>query len=149
MITCSKLYKDIPFAHRQHLHDGHCSQIHGHNWDIKLTFSCKELDAMGFVVDFGKLKYIKKFIQDKLDHACVLSWDDPLAKEMIDSAPEGIYKPYWVENASCEGIAKHLFFEFTDLLKKAEGSRAWIQEIEIFEDSKNSVKYRPPMYSYI
>ena len=112
MITCSKLYKDIPFAHRQHLHDGHCSQIHGHNWDIKLTFSCKELDAMG-------------------------------------SAPEGIYKPYWVENASCEGIAKHLFFEFTDLLKKVEGSRAWIQEIEIFEDSKNSVKYRPPMYEYI
>ena len=96
MITCSKLYKDIPFAHRQHLHDGHCSQIHGHNWDIKLTFSCKELDAMGFVVDFGKL-----------------------------------------------------FFEFTDLLKKVEGSRAWIHEIEIFEDSKNSVKYRPPMYEYI
>jgi len=104
---------------------------------------------MGFVVDFGKLKYIKKFIQDKLDHACVFSWDDPSAKEMIDSSPKGIYKPYWVENASCEGIAKHLFFEFTDLLKKVEGSRAWIQEIEIFEDSKNSVKYRPPMYEYI
>ena len=104
---------------------------------------------MGVVVDFGKLKYIKKFIQDKLDHACVLSGHDPLPNEMTDSAPEGIYKPYWVENASCEGIAKHLFFEFTDLLKQAEGTRAWIHEIEIFEDSKNSVKYRPPMYEYI
>tara|TARA_R110002012_G_scaffold36900_1_gene103921 strand:+ start:1433 stop:1873 length:441 start_codon:yes stop_codon:yes gene_type:complete len=146
MITCSKIYREIPFAHRQHLHDGQCSKIHGHNWDIKLTFGCKKLDETGFVVDFGKLKYIKKYIQDKLDHACVLSWNDPLFYEIVTV---DVYKVYTVEHASCEGIAKHLLFEFADLLKKAEGPRAWIYEIEIFEDSKNSVKYRPPMYSYI
>ena len=140
MITCSKLYKDIPFAHRQHLHDGHCSKIHGHNWDIRITFGCKELDSRGFVVDFGKLKYIKKYIEDMLDHACVLSWDDPLYEEIV--AP-GVYKLYLVENASCEGLAKHLFEQFSDLLHMAEGERTWIDEIEIFEDSKNSVKYKP------
>jgi len=140
MITCSKLYKDIPFAHRQHLHDGHCSKIHGHNWDIRITFGCKELDSRGFVVDFGKLKYIKKYIEDMLDHACVLSWNDPLYEEII--AP-GVYKVYSVENASCEGLAKHLFEQFSDLLHMAEGQRTWIDEIEIFEDSKNSVKYNP------
>tara|TARA_R110001592_G_scaffold40654_1_gene133347 strand:+ start:1548 stop:1982 length:435 start_codon:yes stop_codon:yes gene_type:complete len=140
MITCSKLYKDIPFAHRQHLHDGHCSKIHGHNWDIRITFGCKELDSRGFVVDFGKLKYIKKYIEDMLDHACVLSWDDPLYEEIV--AP-GVYKLYLVENASCEGLAKHLFEQFSDLLHMAEGQRTWIDEIEIFEDSKNSVKYKP------
>ena len=140
MITCSKLYKDIPFAHRQPLHDGHCSKIHGHNWDIRITFGCKELDSRGFVVDFGKLKYIKKYIEDMLDHACVLSWNDPLYEEII--AP-GVYKLYSVENASCEGLAKHLFEKFSDLLHMAEGERTWIDEIEIFEDGKNSVKYKP------
>ena len=140
MITCSKLYKDIPFAHRQHLHDGHCSKIHGHNWDIRITFGCKELDSKGFVVDFGKLKYIKKYIEDMLDHACVLSWNDPLYEEII--APD-VYKVYSVENASCEGLAKHLFEQFSDLLHMAEGERTWIDEIEIFEDSKNSAKYKP------
>ena len=140
MITCSKLYKDIPFAHRQHLHDGHCSKIHGHNWDIRITFGCKKLDSRGFVVDFGKLKYIKKYIEDMLDHACVLSWNDPLYEEIIAL---GVYKVYSVENASCEGLAKHLFEQFSDLLHMAEGERTWIDEIEIFEDSKNSAKYKP------
>jgi 6-pyruvoyltetrahydropterin/6-carboxytetrahydropterin synthase len=105
-----------------------------------MTFGCKELDSKGFVVDFGKLKYIKKYIEDMLDHACVLSWNDPLYEEII--AP-GVYKVYSVENASCEGLAKHLFEQFSDLLHMAEGERTWIDEIEIFEDSKNSVKYKP------
>ena len=140
MITCSKLYKDIPFAHRQHLHDGHCSKIHAHNWDIRITLGCKELDTKGFVVDFGKLKYIKKYIEDMLDHACVLSWNDPLYEEII--AP-GVYKVYSVENASCEGLAKHLFSIFADMILVTEGTRVFLYEIEIFEDSKNSARYKP------
>jgi 6-pyruvoyltetrahydropterin/6-carboxytetrahydropterin synthase len=143
MITCSKLYTDIPFAHRQHLHAGHCSRIHGHNWDIKLTFACTELDSNGFVVDFGKLKYLKRYFDDNLDHACVFSDEDPLAKAIIESAPEGIYQPYWVKNASCEGLAEHLYSEFSALILAHEGDRVWISEIEIFEDRKNSVKFIP------
>ena len=54
MMNCKKTYSDIPFAHRQHLHDGHCALIHGHNWSFTVTFSCHETDLNGFVVDFGK-----------------------------------------------------------------------------------------------
>jgi 6-pyruvoyltetrahydropterin/6-carboxytetrahydropterin synthase len=71
MLTCSKTYKDIPFAHRQPLHKGHCSKIHGHNWTIVIEFEATELDANGFVVDFGNLKYLKAFIDEHLDHACL------------------------------------------------------------------------------
>jgi 6-pyruvoyltetrahydropterin/6-carboxytetrahydropterin synthase len=60
MLTCKKTYFDVPFAHRQHLHDGHCSFVHGHNWDISITFACDKTDENGFVVDFGKLKFLKK-----------------------------------------------------------------------------------------
>lgn len=140
MITCSKVYKDIPFAHRQHLHDGACSKIHGHNWQIKLTFGCTELNEMGFVIDFGRLKLIKNYIQDQLDHACVLSYNDPLFDEIV--APN-VYKIFTVENASCEGLAEHLFSIFADMILVTEGTRAFLYELEIWEDSKNSVKYRP------
>ena len=60
MMTCSKTYSDLPFAHRQHRHAGHCSLIHGHNWELKITFACEEFDKNGFVVDFGNLKYMYK-----------------------------------------------------------------------------------------
>ncbi|MDQ8206672.1 6-carboxytetrahydropterin synthase [Coraliomargarita sp. SDUM461003] len=145
MITCSKIYTDIPFAHRQHLHSGHCSQIHGHNWDIKLDFACSEYDSNGFVVDFGKLKYLKKYIDDNLDHACVFSDEDPLAKQILDSAPAGVYQPYWVKSASGEGLAKHLYQVFSALVREHEGERVWISGIEIFEDRKNTVKFIPQL----
>ncbi len=143
MTSCTKLYTDIPFAHRQHKHKGHCSRIHGHNWDIKITFSCNEFDDNGFVVDFGNLKYLKSYLSDNLDHACVFSEDDPLKDDIVNSAPEGVYKPYFVKNASCEGLAEHLHNTFSALLKKHEGDRVWISEIELFEDRKNTVVYRP------
>jgi 6-pyruvoyltetrahydropterin/6-carboxytetrahydropterin synthase len=59
MITCSKTYRDIPFAHRQHRHEGHCSFLHGHNWSVEIEFACSQLDERGFVVDFGGLGYLK------------------------------------------------------------------------------------------
>ena len=50
MFTCTKIYRDVPFAHRQHRHSGNCSFIHGHNWGIGLEFGCKQLDERGFVI---------------------------------------------------------------------------------------------------
>lgn len=143
MITCSKIYQDIPFAHRQHRHSGHCSLIHGHNWAIKLTFACEAFDSNGFVVDFGNLKYIKQWIADHLDHACVFSVDDPLKDRILNSVPQ-VYKPYFVSNASCEGISTHLWEVFSGLLYKHEGDRVWIAEVELTEDSHNSTRYIPP-----
>src|SRR5690554_5711471 len=82
MITCTKVYSDIPFAHQQHTHDGHCSFIHGHNWSIEVTFEASELDENGFVVDFGKLKFLKQWIEDNLDHACLLNESDAEGLQM-------------------------------------------------------------------
>ncbi|PTX91850.1 6-carboxytetrahydropterin synthase [Verrucomicrobia bacterium LW23] len=143
MITCSKYYGDIPFAHRQHLHPGPCSRIHGHNWAIKITFACSHFDNNGFVVDFGNLKYIKEYFDEHLDHACIFSNHDPLAHSIISSSPKGIFKPYWVDNASCEGIAQHLYLKISELVEANEGNRVWINELELHEDEKNSVRLTP------
>lgn len=142
MFTCSKVYTDLPFAHRQHRHAGHCQLVHGHNWSVRLTFACRELDANGFVVDFGGLTFIKRWLEENLDHACVFNADDPLREQLVASAP-GAWKVHVVDCCSCEGIARHLHGVFDPMVREHSGGRAWIQEVGIEEDSRNSATYRP------
>jgi 6-pyruvoyltetrahydropterin/6-carboxytetrahydropterin synthase len=142
VLTCKKSYRDIPFAHRQHCHDGHCALIHGHNWAITLTFACRETNPDGFVVDFGKLKYLKAWIEENLDHACLFNEGDP-EKERLLSAAGDLFKTYILPNCSSEGLAQHLYSVFNPMVRKETGDRAWIVEVEIEEDSKNSAAYRP------
>lgn len=142
MLTCKKTYRDIPFAHRQHRHDGHCRLVHGHNWGITLTFGCEEPDENGFVVDFGKLRYLQDWIAEHLDHACVFNRDDPLREALLTAGGAMAWKPYVVESCSCEGLAHHLFDEFDPMVRKGSGGRAFLIEVEVIEDSKNSGSYR-------
>jgi 6-pyruvoyltetrahydropterin/6-carboxytetrahydropterin synthase len=145
MLTCQKSYRDIPFAHRQHHHEGHCSLIHGHNWGITLTFACRETDINGFVVDFGKLGYIKNWIAEHLDHACLLNADDPELDSLLTAAGH-LFKPYTLPNCSCEGLAQHLYDILDPMVREATDTRAWIISVEVEEDSKNSARYTPEKY---
>ncbi len=137
MISCTKTYFDIPFAHRQHLHDGHCSFVHGHNWDISIVFTCDSLDENGFVVDFGKLKFIKKWIDENLDHACLFSQSDPLKDVLKNAAPQA-WHIYELESCSCEGLANHLLKIFDALVRENTQNRVWVSQVSVSEDKKNA-----------
>lgn len=143
-LSCSKRWSEIPFAHRQVLHDGHCSLIHGHNWDFEVRFTAKKVDQNGFVVDFGKLKSMKEYI-NRFDHALVLRHDDPLSCKLDDDICNLITLP----DASSEGLALHLFGEFNLILEESEELAdarmrgVKIVEVTVYEDSKNSAKYCP------
>lgn len=143
MITCRKTYTDIPFAHRQHHHDGHCAFIHGHNWAFTLTFGCHSTDENGFVVDFGKLKFIKHWIEENLDHACLFNESDPLRDQIVTACP-AVWKVLVVPNCSCEGLAQHLFQVFNVLVQQHTNKRAFLVSVEVVEDSKNSATYVSP-----
>lgn len=136
MHTCEKIYTDIPIGHIQHRHPGHCSLVHGHNWSLKLTFVCEELDSLGFVVDFGGLKFISRWISENLDHACMFAASDSEGLKMLAAFPH-LFKPYILENCSAEGLATHLFDVFDALVRKETGGRARLKAIKVGEDSKN------------
>ena len=140
MLTCTKTYFDIPFAHRQHLHDGHCSFVHGHNWDISVTFACGKTDENGFVVDFGKLKFLENWIDENLDHACVFSKSDPLWRTLRDAAPQA-WKIRLVDQCSCEGLSKFVFDEFDKMVSDATAGRVRVVAVEVSEDKKNTARY--------
>ncbi len=136
MHTCEKIYTDIPIGHAQHRHPGHCAFVHGHNWSISLTFACEELDPLGFVVDFGGIKYIERWISENLDHAFLCAKSDEEGQKMLAAFPH-LFKPYFVENCSAEGLAQHLFCVFDALVRKESANRAWVHGIKVGEDSKN------------
>lgn len=45
-----------------------CARLHGHNYTVELELAAEELDATGFVVDFGALKQFKAYLDGELDH---------------------------------------------------------------------------------
>lgn len=67
-----KIWKEFKFAASHQLEglpaDHQCSRLHGHNYLIEVELESEELDATGFVVDFGELSSIKQYIADVLDH---------------------------------------------------------------------------------
>ncbi len=142
MMTCRKVYADIPFAHRQHMHDGHCALIHGHNWSFALTFGCHERDANGFVIDFGKLRFIREELEARFDHACVFAEDDPLRETIVQAAPEA-FKVYVVPNCSSEGLCAHVFEWVDERVRSHTDGRVFLVGVEVTEDQRNSAAYFP------
>lgn len=60
--------KDIEISASHHLnlnYESKCTNLHGHNWKIKICMRSKELDENGMVYDFSK---IKSKINNKIDH---------------------------------------------------------------------------------
>lgn len=156
MITCSKVYRDIPFAHRQHNHKGHCQWIHGHNWSIAITFGSDVVDENGFIVDFGKLKLIKHWIEQKLDHALLINESDPYKDYLVrtlanpeNMVTEGMLPPRVfadiriVPDGSCEGLAKYFFETFNEMIGFQTDGRVRVTELTVREDSRNSATYAP------
>lgn len=138
---CSKEYIDIPFAHRQHNHDGHCADIHGHNWSFKFTFAADELDKNGFVFDFGDLKELKTALEG-FDHALILNEDDPHRDHLMS-----ILEPYAriiiLKSGSAEGLARYAWKIAQDIVTKKSEGRVRVTEVTCSEDWKNSATFIP------
>lgn len=64
-------------AHRLiHGYVGNCSSNHGHSAVVTVELESPSLDGFGMVRDFADVKVMKKWIDDNLDHATLISGDD-------------------------------------------------------------------------
>ena len=144
--TCTKIYSDMPFAHRQWRHDGHCALIHGHNWTFEITFSANQLDVNGFVVDFGKLKPLKSWLDSMFDHTLVLSADDPQLAMLKHNLQSNCFaKVVAVPNCGAEGLARYLFHQINERLDIVVADYD-VRDVQVYrvvvrEDSKNFATY--------
>jgi 6-pyruvoyltetrahydropterin/6-carboxytetrahydropterin synthase len=151
-ITCSKRYDDLPFAHRQPSHDGHCAWIHGHNWGFEFEFKATHLDECGFVIDFGKLKWLKAWLLERFDHTLVLNQNDPWLQFLtlhleyvtdpnnLGGAKEStsLAKIFAVPDCSSEGLCQWLLAEVNRVVQSHTHGRVSLHRVTVIEDSKNA-----------
>jgi len=50
---------------------GKCENVHGHNYRVRVTLEGPQLDSIGLLVDFTRLKQIVREIMGRLDHQFV------------------------------------------------------------------------------
>ena len=137
-LTIKKKYTDLPFSHRQPRHDGRCAWCHGHNWGFDFTFTAKELDENGFVVDFGKLKFLKSYLEQKFDHTFVIPQDDPEMELWETLKNKNLIDLVILPDVSAEGLCRFLLEDVNKLIMTQTNNRDSVVEVTVWEDEKNS-----------
>jgi 6-pyruvoyltetrahydropterin/6-carboxytetrahydropterin synthase len=98
------------YGHRLLNYDGKCKHLHGHNGRAVITLEAPQLDALGMVMDFSRLKQvIGAWIDETLDHKMLLHRDDP-ALPALGQLGEPVH--LMDVNPTAENIAK-LIFDYT------------------------------------
>lgn len=117
-----RIGKDFKFdaAHQlDHLPDGHkCARLHGHTYHVVFHLASDELDGDGFVIDYGDLAPVKRWLDDRLDH-----------RVLNDVVPPGVL-------TTAEHLARWLFDEWSDTYPELVG-------VTVRETEATYAEYRP------
>jgi len=104
---------------------GKCENVHGHNYRVRVTLEGPQLDDVGLLVDFVKVKQVLREIIGRLDHQFVNDLE-----------------PFRTVNPSAENMAKYFYEEVmrgvTDL---PPGAR--VREVVLWETETSRAQYRP------
>jgi 6-pyruvoyltetrahydropterin/6-carboxytetrahydropterin synthase len=95
------------YGHRLLNYDGKCRHLHGHNGRAVITLAAAQLDALGMVVDFSRLKRaVGGWINEHLDHKMLLHRADPVLPLLRQQG-----EPVHVldENPTAENIARLIY----------------------------------------
>lgn len=95
------------YGHRLLEYSGKCRRLHGHNGKVEITIERKDLDKLGFVMDFEEIKEkVQRWVDAELDHKMLLNERDPMAKLLKDQGePIVVMKG----NPTAERIARHIY----------------------------------------
>ena len=98
--------RGLSAAFRQWKADSHCKYIHGYSLEFEFKFGANELDEKNWVVDFGGLKELEKWLRDHFDHKTLVASDDPELEKFRDLDNDGIIQMVIVESTGAEMFAK-------------------------------------------
>ena len=100
-------YFDFEAAHHLENYKGKCSKIHGHSYRVAVTFVGNQLDEVGMLIDFHRIKILAtKYITDKYDHT-----DLNQSMNMVTT---------WGKNPTAENMAESFFHSFVDAIAGIE-----------------------------
>lgn len=127
---------------RQPKAHSHCKFLHGYSLAFKFTFGASNLDEKNWVVDFGGLKKLKKWLEDSFDHKLVLDRDDPMLYKFTELENAGLAEITLLDGVGVEKFAEHAWKFADDLVKEASDGRCWCESVECSEHGANSGIYR-------
>lgn len=136
----TKLFTNLPCAHRLHSHPGHCKFVHGYSRSFKFYFEAHELDEHHFVVDFSALKELRAWLEDMFDHTLLIGESDPELAFFREMESRGLCKLRVVPSVTMEGTAKLVFAYADELIRRLTRGRAYVAKIEVHENDKNSAE---------
>ena len=119
----------------------HCRFLHGYSLSFKFVFEASELDDKNWVVDFGGLKELKKWLHDTFDHKVVIDINDPYKEDIIALQNIGIAEVVELDGVGCEKFAEHAFKFANTLVRKMSGGRCWVESCEVKEHGANGAIY--------
>ena len=111
--VCVRAHFDA--AHFIRDYDGDCSKLHGHRWDVEVCIEGNQLDDLGMLIDFKKVKQTIRKSLKILDHG--------LLNDLPPFGPKGV-------NPTAENLAHFLFFEFKRDLILEKNRLAWVKVYE-------------------
>lgn len=124
-----------------HADHSHCRFLHGYSLQFKFTFCCKELDNKNWVVDFGGLKPLKKWLEDNFDHKVVLDSNDWALPNFRALEDAGLAELNILDGVGVEKFAEHAFNKAQELVHNMSEGRCWVVSCECAEHGANSAIY--------
>ena len=140
MYKSTKTFTGLPCAHRQWRDEGHCSLVHGYDRTVIITFGCHALDEKGWVVDFGGLKKVKAWLEDKFDHTLLINEDDPM-RPLFEKHDGVLRKLTILPNVGMEGSSNYIYRQVNPMIEEMTQGRCWVVSVECRENVKNSALF--------
>lgn len=139
----TKIFTGFPCTHRQWKAESHCRYVHGYSREFHFEFAGNELTKEGWVVDFGGLKEVKKWLDHVFDHTFLIAQDDPELETFKTLDKKGVIQLRVLPNPGMEGTALYVYQEASKILETLYGKRVWITRVEVRENEKNSAIFEP------
>lgn len=108
-------------AHQVRFDDGQCERLHGHNWRVRVTVRARQLDRIGYVIDFAVLKRAAWEAVERFDHG------------NLNELP-----PFTEVNPTAENLAHYVHVE---LSRRFNDERVRVYQVEIWETENNRAAY--------
>lgn len=120
-ITCTRRI-EFDAAHRVMHHESKCKHLHGHRYAVEVTFAASDLDTLGRVIDFGRIRdVLGAWIDEHWDHATILNEKDRALGEAIAAkTAQTIF--YIHANPTAEHMAEYLLKTVCPKLFAASGA---------------------------
>lgn len=132
---------------RQWRATSHCRFLHGYALQVELVFEAPRLNKNNWVIDFGSLKPVKKWLEETFDHKTLVAEDDPeyINFQMMHS--QGLIDMITVEKTGCEAFAEMIRDKVEGLLEQlaldeelqgGTSNGVYLKSVEVREHGANS-----------